>query len=83
MAGANESRKFTVGGRTVELSTTEVRKKLRGTHPEPIVKHSVSVNNQWYPVKQALELVTGIPRADSITTEARRVFRALGFALRP
>lgn len=74
---------FTVGGHRVELSRKIVEGKLRRALAEPIQKHAVRVNGSWYPVKQAIELAADIPRADVISTEARRVFRALGFELKP
>jgi hypothetical protein len=74
---------FTVGGHRVELSRKIVEGKLRRALAEPIQKHAVRVNGSWYPVKQAIELAADIPRADVISTEARRVFRALGFEMKP
>jgi hypothetical protein len=42
----------------------------------------VEVSGTSYPVKQAIERTTGIPRADFISTEARRVPRGFGFKVR-
>lgn len=74
---------FTVGGYHIELSRGLVEGKLQGALAEPVMKHAVSVNGSWYPVKQAIEMAAGIPRADVISTEARRVFRSLGFEVKP
>lgn len=74
---------FTVGGHRIELSRSLVESKLQGAVAEPILKHAVSVKGSWFPVKQAIELAADIPRADVISTEARRVFRALGFQVKP
>jgi hypothetical protein len=76
-------RSFTVGGHKHELSRSSVERKLRNKVPEPILKHAVRVNGSWFPVKQAIELAGAVPRADVISTEARRVFRSLGFEVRP
>lgn len=76
-------RRFTVGGHTIELSQQVVANRLQGVSPEAIRTHAVNVNGVWYPVKQAIEVATGITRADVISTEARRVFRNLGFEMRP
>lgn len=76
-------RRFTVGGHKLELSRVSVERQLRDAVPEPVLKHAVRVNGSWYPVKQAIELAGRVPRADVISTEARRVFRALGFEVRP
>lgn len=83
MVLGDEVRHFTVGGHRVQLSRADVEARLEGASAEPILKHAVSVNGAWYPVKQAIELAASIPRADVISTEARRVFRALGFEVRP
>lgn len=81
---ADRARKhFTVGGHKLELSRSSVERKLRDAAPEPVLKHAVRVNGAWYPVKQAIELAGAIQRADVISTEARRVFRSLGFEVRP
>lgn len=78
-----QTKHFRVGGHQVELSRALVERRLRGVPPEAVLKHAVSVNGAWYPVKQAIEVAAGIPRADLISTEARRVFRSLGFEVRP
>ncbi len=83
MVLGDEIRHFTVGGHRVELSRSVVEAKLQGATAERILKHAVSVNGDWYPVKQAIELAASIPRADVISTEARRVFRSLGFEVKP
>lgn len=83
MVLADEIRHFTVGGHHIELSRKLVESNLEGALAEPVLKHAVSVNGSWYPVKQAIEVAAGIPRADVISTEARRVFRSLGFEVRP
>lgn len=80
---AEESKQFTIGGHRIRLSRGVVERRLRGAAAEPIQKHAVRVNGAWFPVKQAIEVAAGIPRADVISTEARRVFRALGLEVRP
>ena len=72
-----------MGGHRLELSRAMVEGKLKGVDPEPVQKHAVKVNGAWFPVKQAIEHAAAIPRADVISTEARRVFRTLGFEVRP
>lgn len=79
----DEVRHFTIGGHHIELTRKIVEAKLEGAAAEPVLKHAVSVNGDWFPVKQAIEVAAGIPRADVISTEARRVFRSLGFEVRP
>lgn len=76
-------RHFPVGGYKLELNKVMVERKLRDAVPEPIQKHAVRVNGAWYPVKKVIGLAGRVPRADVISTEARRVFRSLGFEVRP
>jgi hypothetical protein len=74
---------FTVGGNRILLSARQVESSLTGVQPEQTRTHAVEVAGHWYPVKQALEAATGVNRADFISTEARRVFKSLGFPVRP
>ena len=72
---------FTLNGTRFRLSRGEVEQIMEGVPPERITTHAVEVNGVRYPVKQALERVTGVDRADFISTAARRHFRRLGFEL--
>ena len=72
---------FVLNGERFRLSRTQVEQIMEGVAPEPITTHAVDINGVRYPVKQALERVTGVDRADFITTAARRHFRRLGFEL--
>ena len=70
---------FTLLGEQFRLSSGQVEQTMQGVTPEPIHTHAVVINGVRYPVKQALEIVTGVDRADFITTAARRHFQRLGF----
>lgn len=74
-----ENLSFTLVGRQFRLSRERVEQVMEGVSPEPIHTHAVVINGVHYPVKQALEEVTGVDRADFISTAARRHFRRLGF----
>jgi hypothetical protein len=71
--------KFTVGGRTLELSAKEVRAKMRDLSPEPIREHVVEVGAKGFPPKQVLAELTGWERQSFTTMEAQRVLSRLGF----
>ncbi|GAB2972659.1 hypothetical protein [Actinotalea caeni] len=71
--------RFTIQGRSHHLDAEEVRAVLSGRRPEPIRSHWVAVGGRQWPVKQALELCTGIYRAEFTSDTARRVFQRLGF----
>lgn len=70
---------FVLLGKQMRLSRVQVERRMVGVPPEPIRTHAVLINGVRYPVKQALEVVTGVDRADFISTAARRHFRRLGF----
>ncbi len=73
--------RFIVQGRQVELDRSRVEALLSGVAPEPVQKHGVRVHNAVYPVKQALEAVTGIPRSDFTSQTARRLLAGVGLEL--
>jgi hypothetical protein len=85
MGGMEESImvRFTVSGHRVELTADDVRHRLSGTRPERIYEYSIRVGICVYPVKQAFEVATGIPRSEFTTQTARRHLAALGFVIAP
>jgi hypothetical protein len=72
---------FTVNGRQLELTAEDVRRKLCDVRPEPLHQYAIQIGLAIYPVKQAFEVATGVPRRGFTTQVARRVFAALGFEL--
>lgn len=71
--------RFTIQGRSHHLTADEVREALAGRRPGPVQTHWVAVAGIQWPIKQALEVCTGIYRAEFTTDSARRVFERLGF----
>jgi hypothetical protein len=69
---------FTLNGRRMSLSAAQVRERLQDA-PEPVRQHGVRVDGIVYPVKQAFELATGVPRSEFTSHIARRHLAALGF----
>jgi Holliday junction resolvase-like predicted endonuclease len=72
---------FTLNGARYELTAEDVRRRLRDASPEPIQQYGIRVGSSAYPVKQAFEAATGIPRSAFTTQPARRHLAALGFEL--
>lgn len=68
-----------VGGRELVVNAQDVIDRVGPASPEPIREHIVQIGGRSYPPKQALEIVTGWDRTTFTTSEARRVFRQLGF----
>lgn len=72
---------FQIGGRLVHLETTNVIDRLRGIAPEAIGFHAVMIEGRPYPVVQALEVASGVPRGLTRSVRARHVLGSLGFVL--
>jgi len=70
---------FTLNGQRYELSREGVESCLVDVAPDAIRKHAVQVNDTWFPVIQAFELATGIPRSEFMSNTARRHLAALGY----
>jgi hypothetical protein len=71
------------GGRIrFTLSRSVVEARLSDVLPEPIRMHAVRINDTWFPVIQAFEKATGIPRSEFISHTAKRHLAALGFEVR-
>lgn len=75
------ARTFLIAGRTVTISPDDVRHGLRGLQAEPVQVWAVEVDGKLFPVVQALEAATGVPRASPRSARARAVLSALGFRL--
>ncbi len=73
--------RFRLNGKTVELTATEVQRRLRDVEPEPVRQLGVRVDGRVFPVKQAFEVATGVNRREFVSHTARRHLAALGFEL--
>ena len=71
---------FTLNGRRLDVTAEQVRQRV-DAFPEPVRQHGVRIDGVVYPVKQAFELATGVPRAEFTSHIARRHLAALGFEL--
>jgi hypothetical protein len=71
--------RFTLNGRSYNLTADDVRRRLRDIQPEPVRRLGVRVDATVYPVRQAFEAATGIQRAEFNPHTARRHLAALGF----
>jgi Holliday junction resolvase-like predicted endonuclease len=73
--------RFTLNGQRHELSRDDVESRLADVAPDAIRKHAVMVNGTWFPVTQAFEVATGIPRSEFMSNTARRHMAALGYEI--
>ncbi|CAM3808766.1 hypothetical protein OCAE111667_26735 [Occultella aeris] len=71
--------RFTLNGHRYELARQDVESRLVDVAPDPIRKHAVMVNGIWFPVIQAFEAATGIPRSEFMSNTARRHLATLGY----
>ena len=78
---APSARTVDIAGRTVTIGPDDVRQGLRGLRPEPVQVWAVEVDGKLFPVVQALEAATGVPRSSTSSARARAVLTALGFRL--
>ena len=74
--------RFTLDGQRFELTHASVESRLRDEIPEPVHKHAVRIINSWWPVMQAFEAATDVPRSQFSLHTARRHLAALGFEVR-
>lgn len=66
---------FIVGGTGFSLSQEEIERKLKGVQPEEIRQYFVTVSGRNFPVKQAVEVATGLLRSGFTTQDAIRILR--------
>ncbi|WP_107767029.1 hypothetical protein [Nocardioides terrigena] len=71
--------RFTLNGHRYELARQDVESRLADVAPDAIRQHAVKVKGTWFPVIQAFELATGIPRSEFMSNTARRHLAALGY----
>ena len=69
---------FTLAGRKVDLDPATFMDKMHGVEPEIVRTHFVTINGQHYLVKQVLSVITGIPKADFNSHQARQILRRIG-----
>ncbi|ACQ79749.1 conserved hypothetical protein [Beutenbergia cavernae DSM 12333] len=72
---------FSLNGHDYQLASRDLESRLVDVAPEVIRKHAVKVNDVWFPVVQAFQVATGIPRSAFRSNTARRHLAALGFEI--
>lgn len=74
--------KFTIRGKTFELTKEIIEEKMKGVKPEGKSKYVVTVNNNVYPIKQVISSTTGLPHIGFNTQDAYRILSRLGFEVK-
>ena len=72
--------RFTLNGTEHDVDLCTAKTRLVGHPPEPIQVHWVEVDGRRWPPKQALEVITGVQRAEYTTHRASDLLHRLGFA---
>ncbi len=72
---------FTLRGQTFDITVAAVLKATEGVAPDVLVRYAVSLHDRWYPPKQVLSLVTGLPVAAFTTQDAYRTMQRLGLVV--
>ncbi len=68
-------------GQSFSVSVEDVVRVTDGVRPESLVRYAVKLHDQWYPPKQVLSLVTGLPVAAFTTQDAYRTMQRLGLVV--
>lgn len=71
--------RFRLNGEWFEVDPEIARVRILSSIPDPVQTHWVEVDGRRWPVKQALEAATGIPRGACISHRAVDLLSKLGF----
>lgn len=65
-------------GKLYRVTVEQVQQVTQDVDPAPLTRYAVRVQDRWYPPKQILSLVTGLPVAAFTTQDAYRAMQRLG-----
>ena len=73
------SERFILRGTAYNIKKEDVAEAMKDVQPKASKKYYIRINNQEYPIKQALSTVVGIPSASFTSQDAYRILDKLGF----
>jgi hypothetical protein len=73
--------KFTLAGKSFELTSDDVRGRLADHHPDSIDQYWVEIDGTRWPVKQVMSIATGLARTEFQSQNSRRLLSKLGFTI--
>jgi len=73
---------FILSGNSYRSSKQEIEKALKKVEPDPIRKYYIDIDDRRYPIKQPIELITGLPRIAYTTMDAYRILNRCGFEIK-
>ena len=68
-------------GKPYSVTVEQVQQLTQDVDPAPLARYAVRVHNRWYPPKQILSLITGLPVAAFTTQDAYRAMQRLGLEI--
>jgi len=74
--------RFTLRGKSYEITKEDIIKAVEGIEPRPIRKYYVEINGEHYPIRQVLSVALNIPPASFTTMDAYRILANLGFEVK-
>jgi len=74
--------RFTVGGKSLDLTREQVVNAMKDVPADHVQKHIVEIDGHVFPPKQVFATVSGRERQTFTTMEAQRVLKRLGFVCR-
>jgi len=72
---------FILRGKAFEINAMDIEAKLKDVEPEDRSKYLVQVNGKFYPIKQVISRVTGLPPIGFTSQDAFRILSRLGFRI--
>ena len=73
---------FILRGNSYRSSKEEIEKVLKKVEPDRVITHYIEVDDRRYPVKQPIELITGLPRIAYTSMDAYRILSRYGFEIK-
>lgn len=66
---------FVLNKKTYDITDERIVNAMTGVSPEGIGKYMFGVNEEFFPVKQVLHQITGLPKIEFTTADALRILR--------
>jgi len=73
--------KFIIRGKEFDLTKQQILMVLEKEEPKKITKYYIEIGEKQYPIKQVIELATGLHLVDFTSMDANHVLLKLGFVV--
>ena len=74
--------RFVIKGKEFDITAEEIVAAIKGNEPRPIKKYYVEMEGTRYPIKQVVELATGLYPIDFTSMYANDILSKLGFEVK-